>query len=180
MHATLRMSRLVWLSVREHVLGSREERMAYLLARGGRWPDPAGVPVFDLLVTSALLVPDSALVVQTGVRVEIDPLFTREVLIACYESGMSLVDVHTHPFSTDTVSFSGHDVANMRATHADFLARMPDTPPVGVASLVLGQSSVAGVITDPGSETPHPLERFVLLDDAMTEVPLCQSLCHAS
>lgn len=33
---------------------------------------------------SVLLVPDTALIVQTGVRVEIDPMFTQEVLIACY------------------------------------------------------------------------------------------------
>jgi hypothetical protein len=177
MHATLRMSRPVWTSMRAHLLASRDERMAYLLARGGRWPDPAGAPVLDLLVTSVLLVPDSALTMQTGVRVEIDPVFTREVLIACYETGLSLVDVHTHPFSTDAVSFSGHDVANMRATHADFLARMPGTPPAGVASLVLGQSGVAGAVTDPGTGALRPLERFLLLDDAVTEVALCPSLC---
>lgn len=177
MHTTLRMSRPVWRSMRAHLLGSGNERMAYLLARGGQWPDPAGAPVLDLLVTSVLLVPDTALIVQTGVRVEIDPMFTREVLIACYEAGMSLIDVHTHPFSTDTVSFSGHDVTNMRATHTDFLARMPDTPPAGVASLVLGQSGVAGAITDPGTGALRPLERFLLIDDFLTEVPLCPSLC---
>lgn len=175
MRSTVRMSRPVWTSLCAYLLGSRDERMAYLLARGGWWPDPAGDAVCDLLVTSVLPAPDSALVVQSGVRVEIDPTFTREVLIACYESGMSLVDVHTHPFSTDTVAFSGHDMANMRATHADFLARMPDTPPVGVASLVVGQSSVTGGVTDPGTRTLNPLDRFLLLDDAMTEVTLCPS-----
>lgn len=176
MRSTLRMSRPVWTSTLAYLLGSHDERMAYLLARGGRWPDPAGDPVLDLLVTSVWLVPDSALTVQSGVRVEIDPAFTREVLIACYETGLSLIDVHTHPFSTRTVSFSGHDVANMRATHADFLARMPDAPPAGVASLVVGQSSVAGAVTDPGTGTLRPLGRFLLLDDCLAEVPLCPIL----
>ena len=69
------------------------------------WTDPWSGAALDLLVTRALVVPDAALAVQSGVRAEIGPAFTREVLVACYETGLSLVDLHTHPFSVDSVGF---------------------------------------------------------------------------
>jgi hypothetical protein len=165
MHGVLRAGAETWAAVREHLFGSPDERMAYLLARAGVWTDAWGVDTVDLLVTRAVPVPDEALRLQTGVRVEIDDAFTREILVACYETGLSLVDVHTHPFSTDTVAFSGHDVTNMRITHAEFLAGMPPHPPRAAASLVLGRRAVAGAFTGPDGGDLHPLTRFELLGD---------------
>jgi len=103
------------------------------------------------------------------------PPFTREVLIACYEAGLSLIDVHTHPFADADVGFSGLDEANMRVTHAEFLARMPDRPPVGVASLVLGRRGMAGAVTNPASGELAPLDRLSLLGTSLTEVALCSN-----
>ena len=104
---------------------------------------------------------------------EVDAAFTRDVLLACYESGLSLVDVHTHPFATDRVDFSAHDVANMRITHHEFLDGVPTPPPVGVASLVVGQTSVAGAITEPATGQLEPLTTLTLVGDHITKIPLC-------
>jgi hypothetical protein len=49
---------------------------------------------------------------------------------------------------------------------------MPAQPPVGVASLVLGQASVAGAFTDPDTGDLRPLRRITILGDAVTEVTL--------
>lgn len=173
MRGALRIGQGVWSGVRRYLLASTDERMAYLLARASRWADPADESTIDFLVTRAIPVPDAALAVQNKVRVEVDPGFTREVLIACYETGLSLVDVHTHPFSTDQVAFSGHDVSNMRSTHAEFLSRIPNQPMVGVASLVIGQASVAGSFTHPDTGALQSLNRFTVLGDSAQEVPLC-------
>lgn len=173
MRATLRVGNGTWSAVREHLFGSKDERMAYLLARASVWTDPCGRDELDLLVTRAVVVPDTALTVQSGVRVDVDAAFTREVLVACYETGLSLVDVHTHPFSTDPVAFSSHDVANMRVTHAEFLAGMPTRPPRAVASLVLGRRAVAGMFTSPDGGDLRPLRRFEVLGDNLEEVALC-------
>ncbi|MFV2127523.1 hypothetical protein ACFHWS_23745 [Micromonospora sp. LOL_013] len=176
MTCVLRISHDTWDTVRRHLRDSDDERGAYLLARAGRWTDPWGAgAVTDLLVTRAIPIPDDALSVQNGVRIEVAAWLTREVLIACFETGLSLVDVHSHPFADDTVRFSGLDVENMRQTHTEFLDRMPAAPPVGVASLVLGQASVAGAYTDPDDGTLRMLDRLVLLgDDDLTEVKLCR------
>jgi len=172
MRGTLRIGATAWSAVREHLFGSRDERMAYLLARASVWTDPWGSEVVDLLVTRAMPVPDAALRLQSGVRVEVEAAFTREILVACYETGLSLVDVHTHPFAVGAVSFSGHDVANMPVTHAEFLAAVPPDPPRTAASLVLGQRAAAGVFTDPGGGGLHRLDRFEVLGDHVEKVAL--------
>jgi hypothetical protein len=172
MRATIRIGAAVWAAMREYLLDSPDERAGYLLARAGVWTTTEGTPALDLLVTRAIPVPDAALRIQDRVRVEIDETFTREVLVACYETGLSLIDVHTHPFTLDSVHFSGHDVANMRVTHAQFLATMPADPPRAAASLVLGQRSVAGAFTGPDGGRLHSLDRMQLLCDHVQEVPL--------
>lgn len=175
MGCVLRISRDMWHTVEEHVQGSRDERMAYLLARATRWNDLwSDGPTLDLLVTRAIPVPDEALTIQNGLRVEIAAWLTREVLVACYETGLSLVDVHSHPFASGPVRFSGPDVVNMRQTHTDFLTRVPDDPPTAVASLVVGRTAVAGAYTDHDGDALRRLDRLVVLGDSQTEVPLCR------
>ncbi|MEV6801923.1 hypothetical protein AB0M91_26780 [Micromonospora rifamycinica] len=177
MACALRISRDIWGTIQRHLRDSGDERGAYLLAPRRPVDRPVGHrAVTDLLVTRAIPIPDDALSVQNGVRVEVAAWLTREVLIACFETGLSLVDMHSHPFADDTVSFSGLDVENMRQTHTEFLDRMPAVPPVGVALLVLGQASVAGAYTGPDDGTLRMLDRLVLLgDDDLTEVTLCRS-----
>jgi hypothetical protein len=163
----------MWLAVCDHLRGSDDERMAYLLARAARWDHPWDGPMMDLLAVRAVLVPDSALTDQSGASVTVAGWLTRELLIACYETGLSLIDVHTHPFAGTSVAFSAHDVENMRETHTEFLTRMPDAPPRGVASLVVGRTAVAGAFTDPDELALRPLSTLVLLGDDLGEVPLC-------
>lgn len=172
MRCVLRLPARVWRPAEEHLLACPSERMAYLLARASTWTDPWGRHTTDLLVRQALLIPDTALHVQSPVRVEVDPDFTRQVLLACYETGMSLVDVHTHPFGGGPVWFSGHDEHNMRLTHAEFAATMPDEPPAIAASLVLGPGGLAGAWS-PHPRQLAPLDACHLLDDTLNEVPLC-------
>ncbi|GAA2161987.1 hypothetical protein [Actinomadura napierensis] len=172
MRCVLRLPAQVWRPAERHLLASSSERMAYLLARASRWTDPWGRRTTDLLVRQALLIPDEVLHVQSPVRAEVDPGFTQQVLRACYETGMSLVDVHTHPFGGGPVWFSGHDEQNMRLTHAEFAASMPDAPPIAAASLVLGPGGLAGAWS-PHPRELAPLDACVLLDDTLSEVPLC-------
>lgn len=174
MRTHLRVGATTWSELRQHLLSSGKERMAYLFARTSRWTDPWQQDQLDLLVTRALVVPDAALRVQTGVRVEIADEFQREVLIACYETGLSLIDVHTHPFSRDVVSFSGFDVDNMRITHEQFLSSMPVDPPRAAGSLVLGHGAVAGAVSGTDSGGPlRALDQLSVLGDHVEEVTLC-------
>ncbi|GAA0543908.1 hypothetical protein [Actinomadura livida] len=172
MRCVLRLPSRVWGPAAEHLLASASVRMAYLLARASSWTDPWGGRTTDPLVRQALLVPDAALHVQSPVRVEVDPEFTRQVLRACYETGMSLVDVHTHPFGDGPVWFSGHDEHNMRVTHTEFADTMPDDPPAIAASLVLGPGGLAGAWS-PHPRRLAPLDACILLDHPLSEVPLC-------
>jgi hypothetical protein len=173
MRCVLRMPDRVWHPVRSHLLASSCERMAYLLARASRWTDPWGRQTTDLLVRQALLIPDEALRLQCPTRVEVDPAFTGEVLRACYETGLSLIDVHTHPFGHGPVCFSTHDKDNMILTHAEFQARIPQDPPAAAASLVLGPGGLAGAWSPPSGGGLAALDAFTLIGTTTCEVPLC-------
>jgi hypothetical protein len=173
MRAVLRTPARVWEPARAWLLDSTEERLAYLLARVSVLTDPWRGPTVDLLVGYAILVPDSALAAQSPVRVEVDPAFTRAVLVGCYETGLSLIDVHTHPFATTRVAFSGTDTANMCQTHAEFRREIPQDPPALAASLVVGRDSVVGAWLPPGEQALLPLARMQLTGTRIVEVPLC-------
>jgi hypothetical protein len=173
MHCLIRVPHQIWHAVRRHLLASSCERMAYLLARASTWTDPWGQPTTDLLVRQALLIPDAALRLQAPTRVEVDPGFTGQVLRACYETGLSLIDVHTHPFSDGPVRFSAQDRDNMLLTHTEFAARIPQDPPALAASLVLGPGGLAGAWSPPPGSALHTIEVFRLIGPTVCEVPLC-------
>lgn len=174
MRCQIRVPLRVWQPTREWLLATRDERIAYLLARASVWDDPWCGPTVDLLVGCALLVPDAALTVQSAVRVEVDPAFTRAVLVGCYEAGLSLIDVHTHPFADTRVAFSGTDLANMATTHAEFHREIPQQPVAVAASLVLGRNAVAGAWLDPHRGRVVPAAGMLLLAPQPTEVQLCR------
>jgi hypothetical protein len=173
MRCVIRIPAAVWHATTQHLLAVPVERLAYLLARASVWVDPWDGPTTDLLVRQALLVPEAALAIQTSVRVEVDPQFTRAVLLCCYETGLSLVDVHTHPFAGDQVSFSSHDIANMRETHAEFRRQIPQAPPAVAASLVIGQRGVAGAWLDPDHDDITSIRAVRLVAQRHEEVTLC-------
>lgn len=173
MRCTLRIPERLWVQMREHLLAVPQERLAYLLGRGSVWCDPWDERTADVIVRRMLPVPDEALRIQSEVRVEIDPSFSREVLRACYEGGLSLVDVHTHPFSGHRVAFSGHDEDNMLTTHAEFAQTIPQDPPAISASLVLGQQAVAAAWLDRDSGRLKPIHSLRLLGKHDEEVRLC-------
>lgn len=170
---TIRIPTAMWDALRSRLLGSRQERFSYLLARATDWTDPWGGRGIDLVVRRAIPVPDVALTAQSTVRVEVDPAFTHAVLIACFESGMSLIDVHTHPFSGASVAFSSQDLDNMAETHAQFLDGIPQDPPAVAASLVLGTDGVAGAWLDPDQHEIRPLKGLELVGSHRREVALC-------
>lgn len=175
MRCQIRIPATLWNDTAAHLLASEHERMAYLLARASRWTDPWGEETTDLLVRRALLVPDDAMPVQSPTRVEVDAAFTAEVLRACFETGLSLVDVHTHPFSTGPVWFSGHDEANMRVTHAEFATEMPAEPIALAASLVLGQNGLAGAWTPFPGGRPERVDTVQLIGDTLEEAASCRN-----
>ncbi|MDT3440472.1 hypothetical protein [Pseudofrankia sp. BMG5.37] len=92
-----------------------------------------------------LLVPDEALTVQNGDRVEVSPEVTRTVLRTCYEQALSLVDVHSHPGAA-VARLSGHDLRNALTTHGEFLSVIPASPPAFAASLVVAPADHQAVV----------------------------------
>lgn len=173
MRTTLRIPARIWSDVRSQLFDTTQERFAYLLGRGSRVHHPWLGNQADVYIRRAVVVPDDALLVQSAARVEVDGAFTMEVLRGCYSQGLSLIDVHTHPFWDSQVSFSGHDQDNMELTHRDFHEAIPQEPPAFVGSLVLGRNSTAGAFFEPDQEEVSALDRLQLIGDHLEEIPLC-------
>jgi len=171
----LRVPVAIWDGLTEWLRASEQERFAYLLGRASAVDDPWGRRTVDVWVRRAVPVPDQALVIQSPVRVEVDPTFSAAVLQACWEGGLSLIDVHTHPFADASVGFSGHDRNNMLHTHAEFAASIPTDPPAVAASLVLGRRSAAGTWLVPGTNRLEPLHSLHIIGTHDEEIPLCES-----
>lgn len=156
--------RALWTALLAHVGQAHVERLAYLLAGTSWWEDMRGRATVELLARRLLLPSDDAYVAQGPTRVWTDPAVSRQVLRACYEGGLSLVDVHAHPDALTSVAFSRQDLRDSLRAHAEFAAVMPKQPPAVAASLVLGGGCVAGVWRDPQGGTLDALDQLWVLD----------------
>ncbi len=131
----------VWPELRRHLLGhGSQEQLAFLLAgvaRGRGW--------FRLLVRDVVPVPPEAFDQQTDVYLTVKQAFSQEVLRRCYQEGLSLIEIHSHPFSQGRVTFSGTDLAN-EAEKFQYVAQK--IPHVHHATMVAGQSDLDAHIWD--------------------------------
>jgi hypothetical protein len=103
----------------------------------------AGVTCFHgncrLLVREFLPADRSCLLVQTGASIRPDPRFTMYVWILAKRSNSCLVEVHTHPFSDQHVTFSGVDDCSEQESFPKVVAYLGRGPHV---SMVLGRNSL--------------------------------------
>lgn len=144
-----------WPALRSHLLGhGSQEQLAFLLAgpaEGRGWQ--------RLLVREVIPVPPEALEKQTATRLEVKPAFSQAILRCCYETGLSLIEVHSHPFARRHVTFSALDLANEEEKFRYVEKKIPH---VRHATMVVGHESVDAHLWAGGATVPfhrvRPLE----------------------
>lgn len=81
------------------------------------------------------------------------PQFDRMLRAQCLAEGLSLVDIHSHPFSDDYVGFSGIDDADELEKFGYFRRNLPEST---YASIVMGRSSQDARVYLPSSKEQRP------------------------
>ena len=134
MAVTLAIADDLWRGLRDHLLAARHERIAFVLARD------AGE---RLLARETLAIPDAALEVRAADRVSLQLDALIDAMNAAADSGLVLVETHSHPRSRGRVEFSPVDLRG-QAEMASYLSGiMPGRP---YAALVIGRNAVRGRI----------------------------------
>lgn len=137
----------LWPALHAHLLGQgSQEQLAFLLAgpaSGREWQ--------RLLVREAIAVPPDALEQQTATRLEVKPAFSQAILRRCYETGLSLVEVHSHPFACRHVTFSDLDLDNEAEKSRYVQTRIPH---IQHAAMVVGHESLDAHLWQQGEILP--------------------------
>jgi molybdopterin/thiamine biosynthesis adenylyltransferase len=158
-----------WPTLRAHLLGQgQQEQLAFLLAglaQGRNW--------MRLLVREIVPVPPDAFEQRTSVYLAVKPAFSQAVLRRCHEEGLSLIEVHSHPFTHQKVTFSAADLTNeMEKFH--YVARK--IPHVRHATMVVGQTDLDAHLWNRRQRRVVPIDRIRVLDAPITDLfPTCCS-----
>jgi len=158
-----------WPQLREHVLGhGADEQLAFLLAgtaRGRDWQ--------RFLVREMLTVPAEGFVKQTAAYLEVKSLFAQAVLQRTFETGLSLIEVHSHPFSQRGVRFSALDLAHELLRFRYVANKIPF---VNHLTMVLGQADLDAHLWDRRSHRRVPIDRVRALEMPIDEmIPTSQA-----
>lgn len=101
---------------------------------------------------------DSEYLRQTGASLELDRAYDVTLVNECATQSLSLIDFHSHPFSTNSVAFSGVDDADEIRKAIWFSKHLPD---LSYGSVVVGREAMLGRVfradTASGRITAHPL-----------------------
>lgn len=153
----------VWPELRHHLLGQGpDEQLAFLLAgvaKGRGWQ--------RLLVREVIPVPGEAFDRQTTAYLAVKPAFSQAVLHRCYQEGLSLIEVHSHPFARRDVSFSTTDLANDAAKFRYLAAKIPH---VRHATMVLGQADLDAHMWDRRCRQVTPIHRVRALESPIVDM----------
>ncbi len=141
-----------WPTLTAHLLeqGDREQ-LAFLLAavaKGRDW--------LRLLVRHVIPVAPDDLMRQSPTCLEVRPEFSQAILRRCYETGLSLIEVHSHPFAGQHAAFSAIDMAN-EADKARYIGEK--IPHIRHAAMVIGHDSLDAHLWEDREAVPIDLVR---------------------
>lgn len=126
----------MWSRIHEYLFKDTSREYACYLLCGHAWRGNT-----LRLLGCFLVLPEAADYVSHSLAsVHLKQSLLAEILRECSRLGLSLVDLHSHPFAKDTVSFSGVDETDEREKAAWFAEQLPRCY---YGSVVLGQESHA-------------------------------------
>jgi molybdopterin/thiamine biosynthesis adenylyltransferase len=161
--------------LREHLLRPgihEDEQMAYILCGVNEGED-----YLQLLVREVIPVPPEGFEHQSGVHLTVKKGFTRKVYQRCSESGLSLIEAHSHPFASGHVSFSSIDTANEEKRFPYVEEKIPN---IHNASMVLGRNSIDAHVWDKKIHSVLPIDLIRVVGTPCTEWVFPTSAAHQS
>jgi molybdopterin-synthase adenylyltransferase len=148
----VRLTQPQWEQLERILLATREvETKCFLLCKALEREDDVA-----LLVRELVSVPDDAYERRSAVQIIVRREFIHQLLVRCAEENLSLLEAHTHPWST-SASFSGID---MNSDIRKFLATQSMSPPFRHATMVFGgDMSFEGHLWDYRRRRMVPIDR---------------------
>lgn len=164
MRVSIVVSESIYDQMREFLFpaDSSDEHFGFALAGIIRYYDSC-----RLLVRTFIPADKSCLTWQSGICVRPDPKFTMYVWILAKRSNSCLIDIHTHPFSDKSVSFSAIDDASDCEGFpqvTDYLGPGPH------ASMVLGRNSLDARWYDPAAESFEPVAEVRVIGERLVTI----------
>lgn len=160
-----------------HLLGHPQtyEEGAFMLAGRIRL---SGALTF--VVREVLPVPRDEIISHSAVHLDARPEFIARVLKRARADSLSVIQVHSHPFSRDSVGFSGRDHFGEKRLFPKIAQRVPG---VEHGALVFGQKAYAGRVWVPGKGSTVPISSLrivgpVILDLAPTGATKTELAIH--
>jgi molybdopterin-synthase adenylyltransferase len=148
--------------IQTHLLQNNIEQAAFLLAGVSRSQQQTA-----LLVREIIVVPPDGFIKQSGVYLEIDPAFMAPIIKKARINKLSVISLHSHPFSGSSVGFSGIDDRGEAELISKIQQRVSNIPH---ATMVFGQSSVDARIWYPDSCDPVPVDVIKIIGRTIREV----------
>lgn len=141
----LRIAASMWHEIRDYLFSDdKVERVCYLMC--GKQVHRKSLT----LLGCYLVIPEHEdYEIQTLTGVKLRPGILKNILVECERLNLSLIDIHSHPFSDDYVSFSSTD-DNDEREKAEWISK--NMPNVAFGSMVLAKNAVSARLRAVGSD----------------------------
>jgi molybdopterin/thiamine biosynthesis adenylyltransferase len=124
----------------------------------------------NILVRTFIPADDSCLMKQEGAYVKPHLTFVYYLWKLAKESNSSLIDFHSHPFSNNSVNFSGIDDRSEYESFPKAVEYLGEGPH---ASVVLGRNSIAARWYNPSKKLLEPVDQIKIVGNSLQIIKLC-------
>ena len=151
------VTREIWEKTSNHLLQDDNEHLAFFLTNTTKTNN--GI---TFLIRDVILVPDQDFSPQKlHMELSLDQILN--VINTAKKKKMSLIEIHSHPFTTYQTSFSLTDLDGFKEFVPYILDSLPGKP---YGALVLGQKSIDGMYWE--SKIAKPLTKIEIVDENLT------------
>lgn len=147
----------VWNRMRAHLLSDNSEHLAFFFVNSVRQSNGVTFIVKDVRLISDDDLEDNSF----SIKLKLDAILS--VTNEAKKRGMSLIEAHSHPFSTANVNFSRTDMDGFKEFVPYILDSLGGRP---YGALVLGQSSVSGLCWQ--TKQGKTIDKIVIHGDSLT------------
>ena len=154
------VTREIWEKTSNHLLQDDNEHLAFFLANTTK--TNSGI---TFLIRDVILVPDQDFSPQKlHMELSLDQILN--VINTAKKKKMSLIEIHSHPFTTYRTSFSLTDLDGFKEFVPYVLDSLPGKP---YGALVLGQKSIDGMYWE--SKIAKSINKIEIIDENLTILP---------
>jgi molybdopterin/thiamine biosynthesis adenylyltransferase len=154
------VTRKIWDKTSSHLLQNDDEHLAFLLANTAKTNSGITFLIQDfLLISDQKFTPE-----KLHMELSLDQILN--VINTAKKKNMSLIEIHSHPFSTHQTTFSFTDLDGFKEFVPYVLDSLPEKP---YGALVLGQKSIDGMYWE--SKIAKPINKLEIVDEDLTILP---------